>query len=471
MRPIGAFLIIASLAAFSLSPASMAEERTPKSLQFEPAERSGPVYVIPLDGMIDNMLSRYLDRALSDAEDNDASVVIFQIDTFGGLVDAADKMRQRILNATVPTVAFIDQNAASAGALISYATDRIVMVPGASIGAATVVQGGTGESAPDKYQSYMRSQMRATAEARDRDPRIAEAMVDENLEVEGVSPAGQVLTLSAREAYELGVADAVLGSIDELRSELGVADLQLVEHRSTPAERVLRAFGSPVVQSVLILMMLGGLYFEFQTPGLGVAGMAATMGAVLFFAPHYLLGLVHGWEIVIFFIGVLLILVELFIIPGFGVPGIMGLLMVVGSLFASLVPNVGFSFPSGDAISTAIATLAITLVLLLILGFSLGRYLPHSERLNQLVLSPELTSATGYTSADTEDELVGKTGTALTTLRPSGTATIDGERVDVVATGSFVPEGSALEVVSVRGSRVEVRQIPVDQLDSKTPTA
>ena len=186
-----------------------------KALEFDPAP-SGSVFVVPIEGMIDNGLARYISRAVKDAEENGAGIIIFDIDTFGGLVDAADEIRKSILNANVPTVAFIDKNAASAGALISYAADRIVMVPGASIGAATVVEGAGGEAAPDKYQSYMRGLMRATAEANGRDPRIAEAMVDQNLEVEGISPAGQVLTLSTKEAVKLGVADAELDSIDEL---------------------------------------------------------------------------------------------------------------------------------------------------------------------------------------------------------------------------------------------------------------
>ncbi|MEM6336688.1 MAG: ATP-dependent Clp protease proteolytic subunit, partial [Bacteroidota bacterium] len=188
----------------------------------------GPVFEVPIEGMIDKALANYLDRALNEAEEANASVVILHMDTFGGLVDAADQMRTAILNTDVPVVTFIDRNAASAGALISLASDRIVMVPGASIGAATVVSGGSGEAAPDKYQSYMRGQMRATAEATGRDPQIAEAMVDETLEVKGVSPAGQVLTLSAKEALDVGFADAIMESIPDLTAALGVQQQELV---------------------------------------------------------------------------------------------------------------------------------------------------------------------------------------------------------------------------------------------------
>lgn len=447
------------------------QDREPKPLRFDDREGPGPVYVVPVEGMIDKGLAMYLERALDDAASAESPVVILHIDTFGGLVDAADRIRKTLLNAEVPTVVLIDKNAASAGALISYAADRIVMVPGASIGAATVVEGGSGEAAPDKYQSYMRGLMRSTAEANGRDPRIAEAMVDESLEVEGVSPAGQVLTLSSSEALRLGVADAVLSNVTELIDALGFEERSVVMHHSTWAERALRFFGSPVMQSVLMLMMMGGLYFELQTPGVGFPGAIALAGIALFFAPHYMLGLVESWEIVLFGIGVALLLVEIFLIPGFGVAGIAGLVLVVFSLVAALIPNIGLQFPSLQAVSSAIITMAITMILLVVLIFSLGRYLPRSERFNMLVLAPELSSITGYTSADTIDELMGLTGLTLTPLRPSGAAEINGTRVDVITSGEFIPSQTMVEVTRVRGSRVEVRPVRDKPAPSETSTA
>lgn len=419
---------------------------------------AGPVFVVPIEGPIDNVLAHYVDRAIGDAEGAGASLIVFHIDTFGGLVDAADHIRKSILDAEPLTVAFIDKNAASAGALISYACDKIVMVPGASIGAATVVDGVGGEAAPDKYQSYMRGLMRSTAEANGRNPRIAEAMVDETLEVEGVSPAGSVLTLSATEARRLGVADAVLLDVEAVILESGVGDVAVTHHHATGTERLLRFLSSPILQSILMLMMMGGLYFELQTPGVGFAGAVAAIGASLFFAPHYMMGLVESWELVLFGIGVLLLMAEIFVIPGFGVAGITGLLLVVGSLFAALVGNVGLQFPDTHELASAILTMAVTLVLLIVLMFSIGRYLPRSQRFNQLVLAPELSSIAGYVSSTTIDELKGKSGRTLTPLRPSGAAEIDGERVDVIAASEFIPAGTDVEVVRVRGSRVEVRR-------------
>ncbi len=456
-----ASLLVSAGLLFGLTPVASGQSQqaglSPPDVLFEAPLAEGAVYIVPIQGPIDNVLARYVSRATRDAEAAGASLIVFDVDTFGGLVDAADKIRKTILDVEPVTVAFIDKNAASAGALISYASDRIVMVPGASIGAATVVEGGSGEAAPDKYQSYMRGLMRATAEANGRDPRIAEAMVDESLEVEGVSEAGSVLTLSSGEALRLGVADAILSDMDAVVEQAGLAPTASVAHRASTIERALRFLSSPVLQSLLMLMMMGGLYFELQTPGVGFPGTIAAVGAAMFFAPHYMIGLVQSWEIVLFGIGVLLLLAEIFVIPGFGVAGIGGLVLVAGSLFAALIGNVGLAFPPFAALAPAVGTMAVTLVLLIALMFSLSKYLPKSERFGHLVLSPDLASASGYVSSDALDDLVGQSGVALTPLRPAGTADIGGERIDVVTRGEFVAPGASVEIIQVRGSRVVAR--------------
>lgn len=437
----------------------MAQDRAPKPLDTLVGAGEGPVVRVPVQGTIDSALAHYIDRAIADAEAADAAVILLYVDTFGGLLDAADHIRKAILNTDVPTVAFIDRNAASAGALISYAADRIVMVPGASIGAATVVEGVGGSAAPDKYQSYMRGLMRATAEANGRDPQIAEAMVDESVVVAGVDSSSTVLTLSSSEAYRLGVADAILSDPDEALAEMGLSGREIIAHQATTAERILRFLGSPVLQSLFMLMMLGGLYFELQTPGVGFAGLMSLIGAALFFAPNYLLGLVESWEIVLFFVGVVLLLVEVFILPGFGVAGITGLVLMIGSLLAALIGNVGFQFPAAQELSSAVATMAVTLVLLVILIFSLGRYLPRSERFNRLVLTAGSAQEDAHLLAvNPLEELSGQSGVAITPLRPSGIADFDGMRVDVITAGEFVHAGTPIEVVQVRGQRVEVRR-------------
>ncbi|MFN3596383.1 MAG: NfeD family protein [Rubricoccaceae bacterium] len=466
------FVLLASILLLTVagSPAAPAQAAPATALAFEEPLGDGPVYFVTVDGLIDSGLARYLDRALSDAESAGAALVVFRIDTFGGLVDAADRIRKRILGAGVPTLAVVDRNAISAGALIAYAADRIVMVPGSVIGAATVVEGGSGEAAPDKYQSAMRALMRATAEANGRDPRIAEAMVDERIAIPGVTEEGQLLTLSYDEARRLGVADAVVASTAEAVAAAGLEGRTAVEHSASRTERLLRVLSSPAVASILLLLMLGGVYFELQTPGIGFAGATALVAATLFFAPHYLMGLVESWEIALFALGVILLLVEVFVLPGFGLFGIAGVVAVLGALLFSLIPNVGFVYPSQAEIARATATLAAALVLVVLLAVSLGRYLPRSSAFGRLVLAPDLSAAQGYTASETDRALVpGLRGTAATALRPAGTALLDGRRVDVVAEGGFVLPGTPVEVVSARGNRVVVR--PVGEAPPLPPPA
>ena len=449
-EPLALSLVALALALGAAAPA-VADGRLPDL-------GDGPVYRVTLDGMVDAAVAAYLDRALSDAEAAGASAVVLRIDTYGGLLDAADRIRGRLLDSPVPIVAVVDRNAASAGAMIAYAADRIAMTPGSSMGAATAVDQ-TGEYAPEKIQSYTRGLIRATAEATGRDPRIAEAMVDESIAIPGVVEAGKLLTLSATEADRLGVADALVDSADDALAAFGLEGREEVLHSATRTEGFLRVLGSPVVAGILMLMMMGGLYFELQTPGVGVAGAAAVVGGALFFAPHYMLGLVESWEIALFVVGVGLLVVELFVTPGFGLFGAAGIVAVLGALLIALVPNVGFQFPSDGAIAQASVTLAAAMTMLVLLAISLARVLPRSERFGRLVLQPNLDAAAGYTAADTDEALVGMRGTALTGLRPSGTADIASRRVDVVTEGGFVEAGAAVEVVYTRGARVVVREV------------
>jgi membrane-bound serine protease (ClpP class) len=268
-----------------------------------------------------------------------------------------------------------------------------------------------------------------------------------------------LLTLTTDEAKRLNVADAVLPSADAVVAALGLDSPTEVEHHVTFVERLLRFLGSPVMASLLLMMMMSGLYFELQTPGIGFAGAMAFVGAALFFAPHYMLGLAQSWEIALFAVGLILIAIEVFVVPGFGIFGIAGIAMTLGALLIALVPNIGFRFPTDGEIAQATMTLAAALGLTVVLGFSLARYLPRSERFGHLVLKPAFDAATGYTSAETDLDLVGQRGVTVTDLRPAGIAEIDGKRVQVVSQGPFVASGSSVEVLNARGSRVEVREV------------
>lgn len=418
----------------------------------------GAIYLIHVEGLIDNGLHKYIQRGLNLATRNEASGVVLYIDTFGGLVDAADKIRKNLLDTDLTVVSFIDKNAASAGALISIATDSIYMAPGASIGAATVVDG-SGEYAAEKMQSYMRGLMRSTAEAKNRDPRIAEAMVDESIAIEGVIEEGKLLTLSADEAVELGLANGKFRSLPEVLTHMNWQEKELVDLQEHWAESVLRFLSNPVVSSILMLMMLGGLYFELQSPGIGFPGIVSGIGTMLFFAPLYIMGLAQSWEIILFFIGVLLILVEIFVIPGFGVSGLIGITLVIVSMATSLIGNVGLSFPELHQISQAIWTMAITLILGIGLVASMIRYMPENKLFSKLILTDATDREHGYTSSDSKDALIGLEGVAMTSLRPAGTVLIDDKRIDVVSVGDFIEKGARIKVVDTSSSRVMVDRV------------
>jgi membrane-bound serine protease (ClpP class) len=411
-----------------------------------------------VEGMIDNGLVHYIDRAIAQAEERGDDVIVFELDTFGGLVDAADKIRQSILDANIRTIAFINKNAASAGALISYACDEIVMAEGASIGAATVVEGQSGEKASEKMQSYFRGLMRSTAEANGRDPRIAEAMVDESIEVEGVIEEGKLLTLSASEALEYGVADDVVDNKTGMLAKLSIEEEAIVETSESWEEATLRFIANPVVSGILMLMMMSGLYFEFQTPGFGFGGAAAAVGAAMFFAPLYIMGLAEAWEILLFALGVILLIVEIFVIPGFGVPGILGFLLVVFSLGASLIGNVGLSFPEQSEVTRATWTMAITLSASFGAIALLARAMPERRAFGLLVLNDKLTETDASSDEDEYKLLLGQEGVAKSPLRPSGVVDFSGRRMDVQTLGDFIESGETVVVKQVNGHRVLVER-------------
>jgi len=418
----------------------------------------GAIYLIHVEGLIDNGLHKYIQRGLGLASRNEAAGVVLYIDTFGGLVDAADKIRKNLLDTDLTVISFIDKNAASAGALISIATDSIYMAPGASIGAATVVDG-SGEYAAEKMQSYMRGLMRSTAEAKNRDPKIAEAMVDESIVIEGVIEEGKLLTLSADEAVELGLANGKFRTLNEVLNHMGWQDKELVDLQEHWAESVLRFLANPVISSILMLMMLGGLYFELQSPGIGFPGIVSAIGTMLFFAPLYIMGLAQSWEIILFFIGVLFILVEIFVIPGFGVSGLVGITLIILSMATSLIGNVGLSFPELHQISQAIWTMAITLILGIGLVASMIRYMPENKLFSKLILTDATDREHGYISSDSKDDLIGLEGVAMTSLRPAGTVLIEEKRIDVVSVGEFIEKGARIKVVDTTSSRVMVDRV------------
>ncbi|MBK9099540.1 MAG: nodulation protein NfeD [bacterium] len=413
------------------------------------------VYVAYIEGDIDLGLAPYISRVVTDAEKEDAEAIIFKINTFGGRVDAATQIKDAIISTDLLTIAFINNRAISAGALIALSCKKIVMVPGSSIGAATVVDQ-TGEKVGEKYQSYMRSEMRSTAEKNGRPVNIAEGMVDERVVIPGLVDSTQLVTLTSEEALEYGIADALLEHIDDVYSLFNLQHAEKISEKSNWAEDVVRFLNNPIISSILIMIGIFGLIAEVKSPGWGVPGTAGVLALALFFGSSYILQLASVIEILMFVVGLGLILIEVFVIPGFGVAGISGIILIVASLFLSMLG--ADPFLDFNVVSAAIIKLTIGLAAALILIFLLAKFLPKSNLFKKFVLSEEEKAAEGYTSRTNYAELLGAEGVAITTLRPAGTAEINGKRVDVVTDSEYIEHGKPIIVTAVEGMRIVVRE-------------
>jgi len=414
------------------------------------------VYVAYIDTEIGLGLAPYISRVISEAEQNSADAIVFKINTFGGRVDAATQIKDAILSSKVLTIAFINNRAISAGALIALSCNKIVMVPGSSIGAATVVDE-TGQKVGEKYQSYMRSEMRSTAEKNGRRTDIAEGMVDERVVVEGLSDSTTLITLTSEEAHKYLIADTVLTSFNELLSAFDLKNAEEVSITSNWAEDVVKFLNNPIISSILIMIGFFGLMAEIKTPGWGVAGTTGLIALTLFFGSSYILQLASILEILLFVVGLVLLLAEIFVIPGFGIAGISGIILIFASIFLSLLGSEPFI--DMHAISIAIIQLSGAMLFALVGMFFLVKYLPKSTAFNKLVLSESEKAEHGFVSYPSEKDLVGKLGIAFTTLRPGGTAVIDDRRIDVVADSEYIDKDVKIKVLRVEGIKVVVTAV------------
>ncbi len=433
------------------------------------------VYKLNIKQEITKATWRQTSQAFDAADSLKADIFLIHMNTYGGAVLDADSIRTRILESKIPVIVFIDNNAASAGALISIACDSIYMRPGGSIGAATVVNQ-TGAAMPDKYQSYMRSTMRSTAEAHGKDtiingsdttykwrrnPVIAEAMVEQRIFVNGVSDTGKVLTFTPLEAIENGYCEGTAENIPEVLEKIGVKEYTIVEYQPTWIEKIIGWLVNPMISGLLIMGIIGGIYFEMQSPGIGFPLGVAILAAVAYFAPLYLEGLAANWEIMVFFVGLILIALEIFVIPGFGVAGISGIVFVFISLVLSLINNVNFNFEHvetgrlGTAIATVVAGLFGGFVIALYLGNKV--FSAQSGPFKNLALKKVQNVSEGYVSIETSlFKLKGKTGVAQTVLRPGGKVLIAGNVYDAIAEDGFIDKGESILVKKVEATQLYV---------------
>ncbi len=418
------------------------------------------VYTFDMKEMIAPPVWRTTKNAMEEAVEQKADLIVIHMNTYGGTLDDADSIRTKILSSPIPVYVFIDKNAASAGALISIACDSIYMAPGSSIGAATVVNQ-TGEQMPDKYQSYMRSMMRATAEAKNRNPEIAQAMVDPKIYVPGISDSGQVLTFTVSEAIEFGFCEGEMNNIAEVLHHAGVKNYTITKQHLSATDKVIGWLINPFFSGILIMIIIGGIYFELQTPGIGFPLMAAFIAALLYFAPLYLEGMAAHWEILVFIVGVILIAVEIFAIPGFGIIGVLGLILMITGLTLSMVDNIdpGNIDVSMMQITKALTVVVIAFFLAITGSIYFSKKLLTSHAFGHLALQKTQQKDEGYTSASTAyKSTVGNEGLAFTTLRPAGKVMIKDVLYDATARTGMIDKGEKIRVVGYAAAQLIVKK-------------
>jgi membrane-bound serine protease (ClpP class) len=426
------------------------------------ATPGGHVARIPIDGTIDLGLAALVKRALE--QETSASALLLDINTLGGRVDAAIQVRDALLASPLKTIAFVHPRAISAGALIALACDVIVVSPGASMGAATPIQLGADGAEPvsEKLVSYFRAEMRTTAEAKGRRGDIAEAMVDASVTIEGLDPADKLLTLDTNSALSSGMADRKASDVAEVLRALGLQGVPVVSIESNWAEQFVRFVTDPVVSGLLMSLGTLGLLIELYSPGLGLPGAVGALALSLFFGGHLIVNLAGLEELIALVLGLGLLALELFVIPGFGVAGIAGILCIVSALVLTLI-----GLPLDVLLTTGAWVQPLTRVAIALMLTTVGlivsaRFLPRTRAMNKLVLKSKLASnvetkgPNSFVSAD-ESRLVGLLGVAESDLRPVGVARFGDVRIDVVSEGGYIAAGTQVRVREVEGARVVVR--------------
>ena len=427
------------------------------------------VYRVPIDGIIDLGLPPFIERAIKEAENNNAKAIVFDINTFGGRVDAATQIKDAILGSDVLTIAFINRRAISAGALISLSCEKIYMTGGGLIGAATAVDM-SGKKGSEKVISFMREEMASTAEKRGRSKEIARGMVDEELffshlvlngdsievkDIEG-RKEGKLISLTTDQALKYHIADGTAETFDALLDSLGYGETIIVESSENWSEAVVRFLTNPVVASLLTTFGFLGILFELQSPGWGIPGFVGLTCLVLSLSASYIAKLATMSDMIFIMGGLALLLLEILVIPGFGVAGIGGIGLLIYGLYLLLLPDV----PVGDEILSQATDGLLIGVLGGIIGlYFLGRLMIKTKFWEQLTAPNVQKKEDGYTNTFGWESLRGESGISDTDLHPSGWVNVADQRVFVVSEGDFIEKGTAVKVMSVDGNRIVVREL------------
>jgi len=430
---------------------------------------SDVVYRVPIEGIIDLGLPPFIQRTLEDAESNEATAVIFDINTFGGRVDAATQIKDAILGADILTIAFINRRAISAGALISLSCEKIYMTGGGLIGAATAVDM-TGKKGSEKVISFMREEMASTAEKRGRSKEIARGMVDEELtfthlviggdsikvdDIEGRKD-GKLISLTTEQALKYKIADGTAENMEALLDSLGYSSVQTIETTENWSEAIVRFLTNPVVASLLTTFGFLGILFELQSPGWGIPGFVGLACLILSLSASYIAQLATMSDMLFVLTGLALILLEVLVIPGFGIAGLGGIGLMIYGLYLLLLPDI----PVGEEVlGQAMDGFLIGLVGAVIGLVLLVKLMIKTKFWEQLTAPDTQKKEDGYSNTLGWESLQGETGIADTDLHPSGWVRVKDQRIFVVSEGEFIEEGKEIKILSVDGNRVLVREL------------
>ncbi|HWR06127.1 MAG TPA: NfeD family protein [Sporomusa sp.] len=402
---------------------------------------AGPVIGIAIKGEINAGQAALVRKAMADARSKQAQAVLVEIDTFGGLVDAAVSIRDMIIDSPVPTICYVKNRAWSAGALIAISHKHIAIAPGGSIGAAEPIP------TTEKTVAAVKAEFAATANRTGRNPRVAEAMVDKSLGYPDYAEPGQILALTDYQAAKVGYADIVAPDREAVLANYGLTGIEVLEYTQGWQEKLAGMLSDPAVKSFLMSIIFLAVLTEIKTAGLGVAGLVGLGAALLFFGSQWITGIAGWLEIILFIGGIGLIILELYT-PGAGVFGIIGIIAIFASLFLTLGANVA-----------AVNMLAISLLIAIVLFIVLLKHLPSSKLWDRIILKDAETKGAGFSSSQDYSLYLGKTGITYTGLRPAGALIIEGVQLDVVSEGQFIEPNTLVKVVSITGNRIVVRPV------------
>jgi membrane-bound serine protease (ClpP class) len=420
------------------------------------------VYVIPIKGDIEKGLAFFVYRSIKSAEEANADALILDIKTFGGGLEAAVIIRDYLIETKMHTYSFINKTRAiSAGALIALATKDIYMAEGSSIGDALpiiAIPGQEQKEAPRKIIDYLRKEFKATAERNGHPTDIAEAMVDPEFEIKGLKEKGTILSLTTREAVKYKLVSGVADNFDELLEKINLSGAIVRTVSLSAAEKIARLVSSPAYSWIFLAIGIIGIYIEIKSPGFGLPGALGIIFLSLFFWGHNIAGFTGIEEVGLFMLGLILLIIEIFVIPGFGIVGLLG----ITSIFASLILSM-FKFPPKEfpfdfwRLAKPMQSMGVATVFIISIGYFISKYFFKTSLWSRVQLSEEFTSKKGFVSADTRSDLIGKIGIAISPIRPAGTILIDNRRVDVISQGDFIDADTQVKITDIKGAKVTVK--------------